>query len=329
MKRTLAALGLLLLLLGTCTRHTPKIEPIEDVLKLAYMDLPQSGIIHIALEKGFFTAEGLTVKALPFAFGKLALASVSRGEADLSISPETPIVFSILAGENLGIAAVIGTWDKNTVIIANKASGVQKPSDLVGKTIGVTRGTTGEYFLETFLLVRGIKLDSVKIVDMQPAMMLEALLSDQIAAAATWTPIHFDISERLAEQALIFFGDDFYTEHLVISGTLTYMKKNPGAMKAFIRAIIRAEDFMKEYPDEAVVIIAEHSNLSRSSVRATLELLRGRVSLDQSLLLQLEDETRWALRLPIYAGQSMPNWLNYLHMDALDSVAPDRVRVIR
>jgi ABC-type nitrate/sulfonate/bicarbonate transport system substrate-binding protein len=47
------------------------------------MALPQGGIIQVALEKGFFVTEGLTVEALPFGFGKLALASVIKGESDL------------------------------------------------------------------------------------------------------------------------------------------------------------------------------------------------------------------------------------------------------
>jgi ABC-type nitrate/sulfonate/bicarbonate transport system substrate-binding protein len=329
MKRVAAALGLALLFLVACTRGAPKLEPIEGVLKLAYMVLPQGGIIQVALEKGLFAAEGLKIEARPFEFGKLALASVIKGESDLSISAETPVVFAVLAGENLGIATVIGTWDKNTVIVANKASGVHKPSDLAGKAIGVTMGTTGEYFLETFLLARGIAVDSVRIIDMQPDGMLEALLSNQIAAAVTWTPIYLDIGTRLAEQAIVFFGDDFYTEHIVISGSLAYMKKNPQAMKAFMRAIIKAEKSMETDTDETVAIISRYSNVSGSNVRTVLDLFSGKVSMDQSLLLQLEDETRWALRLPAYAGRSMPNWLEYLYTDALDGVDPDRVRVIR
>ena len=329
MRQIVALLSCALALLGACTKGTAKIEPIEGVLKLAYMALPQGGIIHLDQEKGFFTAEGLTVEALPFEFGRLALDSVIKGESDLSTSAETPVVLSVLAGDNVGIAAVFGTWDKNTVIIANKASGVLNPSDLAGKAIGVAKGTSGEYFLEAFLRARGIDLHSVTIVDMQPHIMLEALLEDRIAAAAIWTPIQMEIGYILAEQAVVFYGDDFYTEHLVVSGSLAFMEKNPAAIKAFARALLKAEVYMKEYPDDAVTIIAKYSNVPESSVRSVLELLKIKVFLDQSLLLQLEDETRWALRQPVHARQSMPNWLDYLYTDALESVAPDRVRVIR
>jgi len=329
LKKTGLTLSLALLLLGACTKSISKIEPVEGVLNLAYLAQPQVGIIHIALEKGFFEAEGLTVKARSFEFGKPALSSAIKRESDLSISAETPLVFATLTGERIGIAAVIGTWDKNLAIVANRAAGIQNPSDLAGKAIGVTKGTSGEYFLETFLLARGIRPETVQIIDTQPESMLEALLTGQIAAATIWIPLRLTISDRLAEQAIVFFGEDFYTEHIVIAGTFAYLKDNPRAMAAFMRAIIKAEDYMRKNTNEAATIISKHSGTSDTSTRSVLELINSRISLDQSLLLQLEDETRWALRLPAYAGQNTPNWMDHIHTDTLDTVAPDRVRIIR
>ncbi len=89
----------------------------EDMtLDLAYITLPQAGLVHIALAKDYFKAEGLSVRAHPFAFGKPAVESMLKGESDLALSAETPIIFATLAGEDIGIAAVLETADKTTAI---------------------------------------------------------------------------------------------------------------------------------------------------------------------------------------------------------------------
>jgi NitT/TauT family transport system substrate-binding protein len=45
-------------------------------------------------------------------------------------------------------------------------------------------------------------------------------------------------------------------------------------------------------------------------------------------LLELEDQTRWAVRNGLTGRTDMPNYLNHLDMDALQAVAPAAVTVI-
>jgi len=50
--------------------------------------------------------------------------------------------------------------------------------------------------------------------------------------------------------------------------------------------------------------------------------------LDQSLVLALEDEARWAIKNKLTSKTKVPNYLNHIHLDALKSVAPSAVTII-
>jgi NitT/TauT family transport system substrate-binding protein len=55
---------------------------------------------------------------------------------------------------------------------------------------------------------------------------------------------------------------------------------------------------------------------------------RFNIALNQSLLLALEDETRWAIKNELTARTDVPNYLNYVYLDGLRAVKPESVTVI-
>ena len=54
-----------------------------------------------------------------------------------------------------------------------------------------------------------------------------------------------------------------------------------------------------------------------------------RVTLDQSLLFTLEDETRWAMHNELAENVRIPDYLDYIYLDGLMSVKPKVVRIVR
>jgi ABC-type nitrate/sulfonate/bicarbonate transport system substrate-binding protein len=316
-----------------CSKGSGKPGPGMMDMTLAYAAIPDVSLVHAALARGFFEAEGLRVRAKPFGFGKLALAAVLAGEADLATVAETPLAFSILEGADIRIAAVIAASDRNAAIVAKRSAGIAKPEDIAGKSIGVTRGTTGEYFLHCFLIAQGMTEKDVAILDLRPEDMIGALAGGKIAAAATWNPTLQRIGSALADDGVFLYGDNVYTENFCAAGTRGFVDGNPEAMKAFMRALLRAEDFIEGDPGAAIALVARYDNSDAASLAEVFGLFRFKLSLDQSLLIILEDEARWALRTqgsgPGDGGRGMPNFLGYLYADALAKVAPERVRIIR
>jgi ABC-type nitrate/sulfonate/bicarbonate transport system substrate-binding protein len=318
-----------LVALTDCSGQAGRAAASKTVLHLAYSTDPDAGLVQLALAQGFLKAEGLNVNATPYAYGKLALAAMLGGEADLSTAAETPLAFAALAGDNVRIAAVIGRADRNAALLASSDSGVKEPRDLVGKKVGVTLGTTGDYFLGCFLVAQGIDVDRVVRVDIQPAAMLDALKSGRVAAVAVWNPALLDIAAALGPKARLMYGSGIYTENFCLAGTEAFVEGHPDEMKAVMRALLRAERFVAKNTDAAFASISALVKRDERSYRGSLELFSYRLGLDQALLLVLEDETRWALKSRPVEARKMPDYLGYLYTDALASVAPERLRLIR
>ncbi len=329
MKKGIAIVIAAALLLAGCVRDARKAAVRQTPVNLACVMNPDFGIVHVALAQGYFEAEGLAVNVKPFVVGKDALAALIRGEADLATVLETPLVFAILGGERLSVVAAVGSSDRNLALVANRASGVAKPADLVGKAIGVTRGSATEYFLHSFLVANKISDSRVRIIDTQLGDILRDLKSGKIAAAVLWNPLLLEVDAVLGGKGTVFSGEGIYTASDLVVGGRAFVEKNSAAMRGLIRALIRGEEFMKQSPEKALSIIASYTRTDESRLKPLLELFRFQVGIEQSLLLVLEDESRWAmdLRPASYAG--MPNYLDTLRGDALHSVAPERMRLTR
>lgn len=51
--------------------------------------------------------------------------------------------------------------------------------------------------------------------------------------------------------------------------------------------------------------------------------------LDQTILMSLEDEARWAMREGLTDKKEPPNYLDFIYVDALEQVKPETVTIIR
>ena len=74
------------------------------------------------------------------------------------------------------------------------------------------------------------------------------------------------------------------------------VSRNPEKAQAAMRALLRAEAFVKRDQDKARSIIGTYSNMVVPVTQDFLASTRHRLELDQSLLLALEDEARWAMK---------------------------------
>jgi len=53
------------------------------------------------------------------------------------------------------------------------------------------------------------------------------------------------------------------------------------------------------------------------------------LSLDQSLVLAMEDEGRWMIRNNLTRERSVPDYRNYIYTKGLEEIKPEAVNIIR
>ncbi len=313
---------------GTACNRQEQAGPPEKIT-IAYATIPHAALFHIALAKGFFSAEGLDVTPQSHEFGKVSLDSVLEGKADLATAADTPIMFAVTGGKSIYTIATIATSNKSMAIVARKDRGISGPSELRGKKIGVSRGTAAEFFMDSFLSTRGIDRKEVKVIDLNPHEMLDALTKERVDAVSVWDPTLTNIERVLKDHAIVFYDDTIYSDIFCIAARQEFVKKHPEAVRKVLRALIRAEYFMKQNKEESLRIIAEATKTDKEFLGEILKSFDFRVTLDQPLVVSLEDQTRWAQQSKLTGGSAMPNYLNFIYFDGLQSVKPEAVRIIR
>lgn len=290
---------------------------------------PNSAPVHIAFAEKFFASEGLDVVMQPHNSGKAAVRSLLDGKADLATMGDIPFMFAVMRGANIRLIATMNASENVLKVVANKDNGVQSPQDLKGKRVGTTFGTGGHFFLNALLVVNHVQLSDVTVVDLRPNKLVEALAAGDIDAVSTWEPHGLGARQRLGDRAVVFPAKGVHVETFNIAGDGTFVDHNPEVIERVVAALKRAEALIRRDPSRAIRLTSEFSGQPVKDVERVWADYRFQLSLEQSLLLTLEDESRWAIDNGLVDQAAAPNYLDFFYFDALDAVKPGAVTVAR
>ena len=307
----------------------PAPAPVMEKLSLALPTLPHAALLHIAVEKGYFSEEGLELAIVPVTHGRAALDLVIQGKVNLGVAAEVPFILSVMKGEALANVASVLSVSNDNAVVARRDRGIAAPADLAGKKIGVTFGTSGEYFLWAYLIRKRLAPESVTLVDLLPGQIAQALADGSIDAATTWQPVVAKAQAALGENAVSFTDSSAYTMSMVLIGEDRFLKDHPRANEKLVRALLKAEQLTRSQPEESLAIAARWLKLEVSSLRPLWKEMDFKVDLLQSQLITMEDEARWAMARGYVAKGPVPKFLPHLYLDALLAVKPERVTIVR
>ena len=145
--------------------------------------------IRIAEIKGYFKEEGLDIEFRDFNSGKASLAAMlNKKDVNISTAAQTPVVSNSFNRDDFSIIAAMNFSDNDIKVLAHRDRGIKSPSDLRGKKIGITKGSTGHFFMDLFLSYAGIIPSDVETIDIKPDELPQALADGLVDAICTWEP---------------------------------------------------------------------------------------------------------------------------------------------
>ena len=107
------------------------------------------------------------------------------------------------------------------------------------------------------------------------------------------------------------------------------MKNNPETLKRFLKAIEKGQKFIQENEEESINLVSQRLKLDKELTALIWGEFSFQLLLDQTILVSLEDEARWAMKERLTDKKEIPNYLDFIYMDTLEQVNPDAVTIIR
>jgi len=298
-------------------------------LTVAVSRSPHSLPVFVAASVGFFDAEGLAVKLTEVPSGRRCLKLMAEGQAELGTAAETAIVFESFERTDFSVVATFSSTSSDVELIARRASGVKAAADLTAKRVGVVKGTSAQYFLDTFLLNNGIDPKGITQVAVQPETAREALASGQVDAVAVFQPFAYAAahSPRLDTVVLSESGDYKQTFNLVAqNGALQARRPD---VERFLRALNRATEFIRAQPKKAEAIFVSRLGVDPAFAAWSMQRTHAVLALDEALLRTLQAQANWALREGYVAGRKPADYRTLIDPAPLRAVLPNAVGLPR
>lgn len=291
----------------------------------------QSTIMIVAADQDYFAKEGLKVTVKEYLSGARALNDgLFAGEVDAVSTAEVPAVFASFIRDDFNILASVGTIDKVLDIVARKKSEITRPGDFKGKRIATQKGSAMHFFLHLFLLKNHLSEKDVKLSFKKIEEMPDALARGEIDAFSGREPFTSQAKAKLGSDGIVIFDErGLYAPIDIVISTKKLVRENPNAAKSILKALIRAEEFIKKQPEDAMKIVGKKLNVPVTDIAESWSQSSFKVELPQSMILTLEDEARWVRNSKLVESKTIPNYLDYIHIDSLKSVRPRSVGIIR
>lgn len=290
---------------------------------------PLSLPLYVADELGYFKSEGLEVRLQDCVGGHRCLASVIEGKADIATSADTPIMFRSFDSADFYVIATLATTSDDAKLIARSSAGIKDIAGLSGKTVGVVRGASSQYFLDSCLLLNGVDPKSVKTVSMQPEQATELLRTREVDAVAVWEPFGYRASKELGREVAIVPNEGTYSLSWNLVAHRKIIRVRDAELAALLRAVRKANQFIASSPKEAQLILQRRLAVDQGLIDWVWPHLHFGLSLDQMLLKNLESQARWAMQAGHVDSRRPPNYLWVLYEGPLKQADPRAVAIIR
>lgn len=317
------------LMLSACSKSDNNEAAIDEkIINIAVSTTPLSAPFYIAESQGYFKAHGLSVNLIDTIGGHRCLNAVLDGEVDLGTVSDYPIMMKSFSHDNYAIAATFVSSDNDVKIISRKSLGITKAKDLKGKKIGTIKGTSSHFFLDRFLLFNDLRLDDVSVVNLDPLNMAKALKNAEVDAIASWEPYGYLTKSMLGDDAVVFPANHYYRETFNLVGTKSYLSKNTQVIENILKALHQAITFIETDQKEAQSILVSRLKLDNNFINWIWDDFHFNLSLDQSLVITLENEAAWASENNIIKDKKKTNFLTFFDFAAMKKISPDSITII-
>jgi len=304
--------------------HKKATEKLRLGVSKSFLSIP----VYVAWERGYFEKEGLDVKITEYSSGKLAMLSMLKGENDIATVADMPVVINSFVRSDFCIIATFTYSYPFVKILTRRDTGINNGADLKGKKVGVNPGTSSHFYLSSFLIYNRLPISDVIPVKMRTMDMPYALKNKEVDAVSVWEPYAQEAEKLLKDNAVVLEAPDIYRTTFSFAVMKGYVGEHPETVWKFLKTVHESVEFIQNNRKESEEIIAAVFDIDIKDVDVWDDYIFG-LFLDESLLIGWDHIARWAIENELTDKKTIPNYLNYICLDALEEVRPESVTIIR
>lgn len=287
-----------------------------------------SSLSIIAQQQGFFKANGLDVTLKDYVSGPPAVADMLAGKVDIVTAADFVGVSNSFGHPDLKILATQARAD-SFFLVVRRDHGLTATADLKGKRIGITRNTAGEFYLGQYLTLNQLSLKDINLTDLPPDKLVDALATGSLDAIVTFNPHINEAQNRLRPHVRVWSLQGDQKLSVLLYGTNTLTTQHPEAIRRYLQALTEAEDYTLKNNDTARTIVGNYLHFNDTYMQVVWSHINFDVSLDQDLLISMEDQARWAIENKISSATTVPDYTQFMYFNGLEAVKPEGITVIR
>jgi len=222
--------------------------------------------IYLALEKGYFSAENITLTINTPSNESEVINSVINGTNDFAIGHQLELLKAIDDGASLkGITAI--TQNSLHALVSSKDSiEIKSPKDIIGKTVGSPGTIYSEKLLKTMLTTEGSQLSEINLIPYLGKDIDQALINGEvdIIISPNWPRLKSRLNSLGKDSSIIEFTGwavpEFY--ELVLITTTETTKDRENLTKRFVRALRKGyEDSINDPASGVQAMINQAQNI--------------------------------------------------------------------
>jgi NitT/TauT family transport system substrate-binding protein len=258
-------------------------------IKIGILKTPPSGLVFIALDKGYFAAEGLDVELSYFEAGQPIALATAAGSIDFGANGPSAAFYN-LAGE--GVLRIIAGMYREApsfrilgYVASNHAvaAGLTSLKDLPHHSLAVSQvGSPPHYALALLAEKYHFALDTIKLLALQSVPnMVSALSGGQADATIITGAAAVAIDQHREGKLLGWVGDETPWQMGVLWTSTKIIREREAMVGRFLRAYRKgARDYHDAFTDsnekradgpaEVVAIIAKYTGLAAPQIEQTV-----------------------------------------------------------
>lgn len=313
---------LFLAALGAASLFACRRGPIR-VLRVSQPRILDMAPLYVAMERGYVEKEGISIELDDVGSPREGIDNVVGRKSDISFAGDAAIAIRMAQGAPIKILCTINGSSHSVGLLMKK--GPLKDA-LLGKKIGVRLWTSPHYFVDTFLLYNLIPRENVTLVEIEEKRLAAALATGEVDAVAGFQADLEKIRQKQPHFAVT-FPQEFYRAFWVVVCHESLVMAEPETIEGLLRALNRGVKYILDHEEESIAIVSRYTGVSERTIREHFPVHHFEVSLDNSLLVLLEQEGEWGIAQGVATGPVL-DYRKKIYDGAMKAVRPHGITII-